>query len=252
MFKVFVKSFLFSGLTILISLVFRVLFKTQTNLSDIGGINNFVSLFGTLYGIMTAFVVFEVWGEYNTTTQLIDKESLGLERLFRLTLYFRDVKFTQKIKKAIEKYIEKVTGDEFPKLAQLKRSENASKSFRDISAVIRDVKFNDNHDQVVFDQVINHYGELSQLRTERINQSLTRLPGLLRAFLYVSSFLLLLVFSLMPFANLFYGIVTTGVLSFVLAMVFQLIEDLDNPFVGYWNISPEAFQRAFKHIEEDY
>jgi hypothetical protein len=35
-------------------------------------------------------------------------------------------------------------------------------------------------------------------------------------------------------------------------MIFQLVEDLDNPFVGHWNITPEPFERAMKHIEEDY
>jgi len=35
-------------------------------------------------------------------------------------------------------------------------------------------------------------------------------------------------------------------------MIFQIIEDLDNPFVGHWNLTPEPFARALKHIEEDY
>lgn len=230
----------------------RLVFKTDSFLPDVGGLSVFVSVFGTLYGIMTAFVVFEVWSQFNATTKFIDQEALGLERLFRLTLYFRDVKLTEKMKKAIEKYIKLVITEEFPKISKMERSSKTSSVFREISQIIKDVKFDDNHDRVVFDHIIRHYGELSQARVDRMNQSLTRLPKLLKSFLYISSGLALLLFILMPFANPYYGFLTTGTLAFILAMVFQLVEDLDNPFVGYWNISPEAFERALKHIEEDY
>lgn len=31
-----------------------------------------------------------------------------------------------------------------------------------------------------------------------------------------------------------------------------MIEDLDNPFMGNFNVTTEPFERALKHIEEDY
>ena len=59
----------------------------------------------------------------------------------------------------------------------------------------------------------------------------------------------MVVFIILPFANPVYGMLSTFGLGFVLAMVYQLIEDLDNPFVGNWNITPEPFEKALKHIE---
>jgi hypothetical protein len=56
----------------------------------------------------------------------------------------------------------------------------------------------------------------------------------------------------MPFANQFLCYVYSFAMSFVVIMIYYLIEDLDNPFVGNWNITPEPFERALKHIEEDY
>jgi hypothetical protein len=81
---------------------------------------------------------------------------------------------------------------------------------------------------------------------------LARLPFILKAFVYIASFLGLGLFVLMPFANMYYGFVCTGGLAFIMAMVAQLIEDLDNPFSGNWNITPEPFERALQHIENDY
>ena len=35
-------------------------------------------------------------------------------------------------------------------------------------------------------------------------------------------------------------------------MIYQLVEDLDNPFAGHINVTTEPFERALRHIEEDY
>ncbi len=228
------------------------LFATEKYLPDVGGLSAFVTVFGTLYGIMAAFVVFEVWNQYNQTQQLIEKEAQGLESLFRLTLYFRDKKLTATMKGLIEKYSKLVISERFRDLGEGSRNAKASRVFRQMSSVISEINFDDDHDSVVFGHIVDHYGNLSSLRAERINQSLTRLPVLLKTFLYSSSALALGTFILMPFANIDYGLLATATLSFVLAMVFQLVEDLDNPFVGIWNITPEPFERALKHIEEDY
>lgn len=246
------KSLFFSIIAIIAMAVVKNLFHTDLYLSDVSGLSAFVTVFGTLYGIMAAFVVFEVWNQYNTTSQLIDKEAQGLERLFRLALYFRDDKFTKKMKAAIKNYADLVIADKFRGLGSGQRNNNMSKSFRKISELIRDVKFDDDHDSIVFDHVVNHYGQLGLTRTERINQSLTRLPTLLKVFLYSSSAFALITFIFMPFSDIYYGFLATGFLAFILAMVFQLVEDLDNPFVGHWNITVEPFERALKHIEEDY
>lgn len=245
------KSTIFALISILAMYFFRVVFKTDAYLSDIGGIQSFLGVFGTLFGIMAAFVVVEVWGEFNTTVSLIEREALGLEKLYDLALYFRDRKLSEQIKKTIKKYIELVVKN-FRDLGEGKRNTQNSQAFRAIANVLREIRFDDDHDQAVFALIISHYKELAQIRVDRINQCLVRLPVLLKAFLYITSFVGLLTFVIMPFANMYYGFIATGFLSFILAMVFQLVEDLDNPFVGYWNISPEPFERALKHIEEDY
>ncbi|MBI3385309.1 hypothetical protein HY030_03910 [Candidatus Gottesmanbacteria bacterium] len=41
-------------------------------------------------------------------------------------------------------------------------------------------------------------------------------------------------------------------IMFILAMLFQLVEDLNNPFEGHWKLTTEPFERAMKHIKEDY
>lgn len=246
------RSLLFAALAVAGAYFSRSVLHTELFVQDVGGLSAFLTVFGTLYGILTAFVVFEVWTQYNHISELIDQEAQGLERLYRLTLYFRDEKLTERMKAAITKYANLVIEGNFAKLASGERNVQNGAAFRQISDVILDIKFDDDHDSIVFDQLVQHYGDLGQVRTERRNQSLARLPSILKSFIYFSSFFALAVFLVMPFANEYYAYFSVLVVAFVQAMIFQMVEDLDNPFVGHLKLTPEPFARALKHIDEDY
>jgi hypothetical protein len=250
--KVILNSFILSVAVTFISYLVRQYLHTDLYLSDVGGLSTFIGAFATLFGLLSAFVVFEVWGQYNKTTLYIDKEATGLERLYRLTLYFRDKKLTDKMGQAITKYANMVIKGKFQTLGGGQRNTENGIAFREISKVIRDIKFDDNHDEIIFDHIVSHYGDLSEIRTERINQSLARLPALLKTFLYIASFFVVTCLVIMPFANMYYSMFAVFAMTFVIVMIYFLIEDLDNPFIGNWNITPEPFERALKHIEEDY
>ena len=250
--KVILNSFIISILVVALSYLLRVVFHTDLYLSDVGGLSTFIGAFATLFGLLSAFVVFEVWGQYNKTTLYVDKEAAGLERLYRLTLYFRDKKLTEKMEKAISKYANMIIDGKFNKLSQGVRNTENGLAFREISKVIQEIKFDDNHDEIIFDHIVSHYGDLSEMRTERINQSLARLPSLLKMFLYIASAFVVTCLAIMPFANVYYSVFAVFCMTFVIVMIYFLIEDLDNPFVGNWNITPEPFERALKHIQEDY
>jgi len=250
--NVIIRSLLFATLAAGASYLARAYLHTDQFIADVGGLSAFLSVFGTLYGILAAFVVFEVWTEYNHTSELIDKEAQGLERLYRLTLYFRDQKLTGQIKAAIAEYANIIIRGNFRKLGAGVRNKEHGLAFRKIADIIRNIELDDDHDSIAFGQILEHYGDLGQFRTERLNQSLSRLPVLLKAFIYIASFFALATFIFMPFSNLYYAILSVSIIGFLQAMIFQIIEDLDNPFVGHWNLTPEPFARALKHIEEDY
>lgn len=250
--RVILRSFLFATIVAAGSYLIRTSLHTDTYLPDVGGLSAFLSVFGTLYGILAAFVVFEVWNQYNHISELIDKEAQGLENLYRLTLYFRDEKLIEAMKAAIHGYADLVVAGKFLALSDGKRRIETGRAFRKMSEIIRDIEFDDDHDSIVFSRILEHYGNLGQIRTERLNQSLSRLPLLLKTFIYIASFFALATFLFIPFDNPYYGVLSALIIAFLQAMIFSIIEDLDNPFKGNWNLTPEPFARALKHIEEDY
>lgn len=246
------KSLLLSVIVIVITYLVRSLTHTENYLSDVGGLSAFATIFGTLYGVITAFIVFEVWAQYNKINHLVGQEALGLERLFRLILHFNNNKLVTDIKQVIHNYANLIEKGQFKKLAQGQRNTATSSEFRKIAKIIQGIKLNGDTEKIVFDHLIRHYEELAMIRTERVDQSLVRLPGLLKIFLYISSSVTVLTFIVMPFASPFYNFMIVSVLTFIISMILLIVEDLDNPFVGYWNITPEPFKRTLKHIDEDY
>lgn len=245
------KSFIFAVFAIF-GRYFLVTFLGFDRFLDRSEVQSFLSTFGTLYGIMTAFVIVQVWQAYNKNKELIEKEALGLERLYRLTLYFRDQELTKQMFRIIREYAKFMIKNRFKNLSSGNRSAEAGRIFRKFATVIKDIKFDDDHDSIVFHHVVDHFGRLSETRSERIKQSLSRLPDILRLFLYLTSFIVLGTFILIPSTGLFYWYFAVGLFGFILGMIFQLVEGLNNPFSGHFVLTPEPFERTLKHIEEDY
>src|SRR3989304_9588960 len=117
MLTVILRSFSFSLFAVFVTYLSRIYLHTDVFIVDASGLGAFLSVFGTLYGILAAFVVFEVWNQYNHISELIDREAQGLERLYRLTVYFRDDKLTAQVKNAIAEYANIIIEGKFGKLA---------------------------------------------------------------------------------------------------------------------------------------
>lgn len=251
-FLMLLKSIIFAVVVLAVMYAVRIFFGTNNFISDAGSAGPFASIYGTLYGIIMALVILEVWTQFNKTSTKVDDEAAGLEKLFRLAKYLRDKPLEEKMKKTIKKYIGWIVGNNFKNVSAGLRETEGGTIFREIASILKNIKFDDDHDAIVFAEMIRQYGNLSETRTERLNLSLTRLPLALKALLYVSSLLAILYLISLPFANMYYGFITAGAMAIIIFMAFQVVEDLDNPFVGQWCISTEPFKRALKHIEEDY
>lgn len=250
--KLVLKSLAVGLVGIIIILIVRSIVDLSAFTSDLGGINNFIAIFGTLFGLLLAFIVFEVWNQYNSTSQAISDEASQIERLYRVSRYFRDGDFDKKFSNILVNYLDNVINEEFSIVAKGSRNKNTSAKFREISSTIADVSFDDDHDSIVFQNMLEEYSKLGELRNRRIELSLTRLPGTLKILLYTSAMVAVIIITLMPFTSPFYHFLVGFFIYMLLGMVLSLIDDLDNPFVGSWNLTTKDYERVKKNILEAY
>lgn len=203
---------------------------------------------GALYGMMSAFIVFQVWNKYNKTSELIDQEALGLEQLSNLTVHFRDNKLSLEMNEAIKNYANLIVESKLKQFIGGGRQTEIESAFYKIGGIIKDIKFDDDHDAIVFDHVISQYEQLSVVRSHRLNQNTTHLPPLLKVFLYIGSIILISLFISVPFSHIMHNALAIGGLAFIVSMVIQLVEDLDDPTGGHWSLSAAPFERMIKQI----
>jgi predicted Co/Zn/Cd cation transporter (cation efflux family) len=105
----------------------------------------------------------------------------------------------------------------------------------------------DIRDQAVFSQLLDAVNRLTRVREERVTASLTRIPETIWLLLNFMSavlligFLLLFLLSHSNFA-IFVGTIIIAVIAFSIGLLLSIIKDMDNPFVGVWNVSPQPFR----------
>ena len=139
----------------------------------------------------------------------------------------------------------------FKSVATGQRNPQASDAFHQIFLRLRQIDIDGKRDQLVYGRILGQFKELSDARTKRLTESLTRLPAPLRVFLYFSSFAVILAFAFPIFQNLSVAIFVITVLSASIGLLLQVVADLDNPFVGYWNLTPKPFERFLEFLEKE-
>ena len=219
-------------------------------LADEASVGWFWGVFGTLYALVTAFVMVAVWEQYNGLEEAIGNEAKNLSSLWNYTDYLNDIGISQKMSAALIRYIDVTKHAEFPALANGQRVAHPSPEIIEIMQVIDGVTFDDDRDSVAFSALTSAYDELATSRSTRLEHSVTRIPPLLRAFFAVVSLVFVLGYIIHGYnsALLYYS--TLGALGITVSFAYLLIADMDNPFRGAWNISFDAFDNAATYISE--
>ncbi|MCX6727301.1 MAG: DUF4239 domain-containing protein [Candidatus Saccharibacteria bacterium] len=248
----YIRAFGWGIVGIILSLLSRKFLSTSNYSQELGSISNIIALFGVLFGLLLAFVVFEAWKQFTDLGNSIIQEATGCERLFRTYRYLRDSKKEAEFKKVVISYLNCIVEDNFESNATGKRSPKASTAFREISHSINDIDFNDDHDSVVFGQLLDDYSDLSEVRNTRIGQATTRLPDILKGLVELLLIVVQGMVVIMPFNNTLYQAYFSFALFFFLGLLRFLILDLDNPFKGYWNQTTDEYKRVIGSLEKNY
>lgn len=244
--KIVVTIIVFS----LVGLVLRTFFAVDTFVSDLSGISILVSFLGTIYTLVSAFTIVEVWGQFNTVSNLISREAKGLTSIWNYVDYLNDPDLDKSMKKALIDYIEATIKHEHDEAAKGIRSTHPSKELLSIFHALDKITFNDKRDASVFPLIVTAYEDLSSIRSARIDASVTRLPNMLKFFFNTLTLFLMIGVVLIGFNLSVLYILSISAAAFVTSITYQIIFDLDNPFDGDWNIEYTPFEQAKKYVLE--
>lgn len=218
-------------------------------LEDASGLGGFVTAFGTIYGIVVGFIVIEVWSQKKDIQKLLEKEAQDIEGLYFLVHYFNDAVLKRKLRTKLAKYTNIVLKIETGSLPTKERYQKIDEIFREISTLFDTIEFDEDQDPIIFEQMISQLKELKDTRTERIRESMIRLPAPLQFFIWVSSAFIILTVILLPFDSNLLHLFSISSITFFISYILQIISDLDNPFVGYWNVDFSSLREVKQKVK---
>lgn len=205
-----------------------------------------LELLGGIYSVLTAFVIFVVWEQFNALQKLTVREgSLATElpRLAALTGSGGDAA-RRRIGAATRAYLTAAAA-EWDELATLSESRAAVAALDALDARVAELAVAPEHGATAIARLSDALAALRECRVSRVSAAKHRMPATLNHLLALLSLLLLAgVFALPAGAQTQLGHVAFVALAAVLTMIRAVIWDIDHPFVGVWRISKAPFEQA--------
>ena len=212
-------------------------------------IGNYLQTVGGIYAVLLAFVVYVVWGQFNESRQLVDREATLIADVHRISGGLPDASRDQ-IRKLLREYLDAVLNDEWTAMSRGKESvlEAVGAKLDEIWDVIHKCRPEDECGHTMYSEVLSSYNELHDVRSSRLTSARTRIPMALRILLYAGALITIGSVYLLAFDKLWIHAIVTAALAGAIAHILYLVGDLDDAFAGDWQVSNAPFLRVRRSI----
>ena len=249
--------------TIALSLAFLVILRRiwppsqRSEHNDIIGWQ--ISVLGTTYAVILAFMLWNVWNNFQTARITADAEANSLVNLYRIAGGL-DPAQTKPLRTLCREYATVMISEEWPAMAQEKLSAGGFSVTQKMWEVMTQARGEDDAgkqgvgadrlQQSKYEQAFGALTQMSQHRRLRQLESRTKLPGILWAVLVVGGGVVIGSACLFGCRNFALHFIHVFVLSFLLALVLVSIAEIDRPFQGPVHVQPEGFAFAQQTFDQ--
>jgi heme/copper-type cytochrome/quinol oxidase subunit 1 len=241
-------NLLFVGISIGLQIFVRRLFHHQLleRHNQLNG--SIISISGTIFGVMVAFLVIFLWQDYQKAVNIASGEGSEAEALYRDLNLFPDAGRVFPAKKALSLYIRKVIEDEYPAMAMMKQSPVTQQAMDDLWNKIKKLRPANPYEEILFREILTDLNNLEKLRQERLEEMESSLPISLWLALLTGA-LITMMFSVLFGAERFWlHCLLTGMLAVLIATIFFVIIELNYPFMGEICAKPTAYMKLLAEM----
>ena len=209
----------------------------------------YLQTLGTIYAVLLAFVVFVVWTQFTETRSNLEREANALADLVR-SAGGLCAPLPERITLAGRRYADLLLGMEWKALATDDPAplEAGWSLVDELWDMLRGCEPKSETERVYYAEVLARYNELSDARTARIASARTRIPLPLRVLLYTGAFFTVGSMCLLGVQSAAIHCIMTASMAGAVAHVLVVVEDLDQPFRGYWQVPSEPFERLARQL----
>ncbi len=206
----------------------------------------FFQVLGVVYGVLIAFAVFVVWGQYEDTKILVTHEANEVGDLFLMS---RTLPNAEQIRTALGNYVILVIQKEWPTMARGESSNEVQDTLDGLWRIYREAEPASESQKQLWSRSLDRLIELSDTRRLRLHASRDSVPELLSVLLYLGGGITILVAFLFEVKGFqLHSWITAALTAEILLLLF-LISALDHPFRGPASLSSEPFEFVLHRIQ---
>ena len=221
----------------------------ETN--DVAG--NYLQTIGTIYAVLLAFVVFVVWTQFNDARTYVEREASEVMDLFRTATGLPADRRAQ-VHAGLARYVARVLDSEWYAMSHTRGDggpvfDEVSQILDHVWRALVDFDPKTERDTILYQEVLQRFNDLSDVRTNRLTSSRLKIPLALRILLYMAAVVTVGSMYLFAVDRWLVHAIMTAAMAGALSHVLYIIRDLDDCFDGDWQVSPAAFERVRAYIE---
>jgi hypothetical protein len=204
-------------------------------------------LAGTLFSMMVAFAIVDVWGTYDATASIIAAEANALNNIEQMSRSF-SVPVRRQVQEAVRNYATLVIEDEWPEMNRGLNRQRTDALLVELWHIFTDMS-DEESDHPVYSQSLRNLSDVSTNRRLRHLASTERVPRImwmLVCCVAVVMFVLSFQFDIKePRAHA----LIVGVIAIIVSLAMLLMATLDDPFGGLMALQPEPFQLVLQSLQ---
>ena len=222
---------------------------------DVSSWGAFFTVFGVIYAIVAGFLLITVLSRYSSLSQTIEDELNAVESIRDFLVYFELNQYdtVRAMHASLLRYVRTVATTEWQEMADpsIRTNSDTSEELYEIMRCAGRFRVTEERDSSVLSAVITSISDLAKLRTRRIALANERLPYRLRVLLLFMSVSVAAAFLFVGIRSPFAHIFMTSTLSVSVYLLYWIIEDLDHPFYGVWNVDRTPMDDLIKRFESE-
>jgi hypothetical protein len=207
-----------------------------------------VSVMGTTYAVLIAFMLSGVWNEMQAASLNAEQEANSLVNIYRFAEELPQQSRTV-IQKLTRHYAEVIITEEWPAMAHEGSSPTGHTLMQDLWRAMTAVQPQTTTEQLVMDHSLSELTTMTEHHRIRLLQSRQRLPAILWAVLIVGGIVTVGSTCLFGIADFKLHSVQVFQISFLISLMLVAIAAIDRPFQGLVHVPSDAFQYAIQTMD---
>lgn len=221
---------------------------------DVAAWSAFYSVFGIVYAIVAGFLLVTVLSKYSDLCLALENELNAVETVRDFLTYLDEEQdeIKQSIKNALSHYSISLLNKEWPEMSDPREPMDSDTSMElyEVMKESKKIAVQTDNEAIVYTAIIENISDITKLRTRRIALANERLPPRLKLLMIFMSIVIIATFMLLGVQNIYTHVTILVCLCISIHLLYMVIEDLDHPFYGIWNINRMPLEELVKRFNQ--